>query len=90
MTVRCQSKRASGARKKLDDELVLSAFVEARLRRDPKVADFSHRIRSAQRRLQRATTKDAWQLYLLVEAISNERYEYVSRLLARRSRADRP
>lgn len=61
----------------------LGAAVEAILRDDPDVARLSRRILRAQRRLRRLCSPEAWRAYLTVEQVTNERYEYASRLLLR-------
>jgi len=76
-------KNSSRSRAARDVEASLASEIDATLLADLNVARLASRIRAAQRRLQRSTTKEAWQLYLRVEEITNERYEYVSRLLMR-------
>ena len=83
MTKHRPKKNSSRSRAARDVEASLASEIDATLLADLNVARLASRIRAAQRRLQRSTTKEAWQLYLRVEEITNERYEYVSRLLMR-------
>ena len=83
MTKRRAKRNSPRSRAARDVEASLAAEIDTTLLADPNIARFASRIRAAQRRLQRSTTKEAWQLYLRVEEIINERYEYVSALLLR-------
>jgi hypothetical protein len=78
-----------GPRKKPDPDQDLATTIDQILGADPEFKRLSRRILRAQRRLKRLCSPETWQRYLVVEQITNERYERVSRLLLKYGLAGR-